>query len=90
MAVRIVKTKELDKCIKHELWGANNNFKQWQIGDILIVTVDRKFAAIAEVTGEVFMDDLRIWEGDYFPYRIPIKFNCILNKSLSEKSCCLK
>jgi hypothetical protein len=80
MAVRMAKISavELKNCVKHGLWGSNNSLSKWQIKDMLILYADRKLAAVAEVTGEAFMDDLPVWGNGLFPYRIPVIFKYVL------------
>ena len=83
MKVRMAKIakEELGNCIKHQVWGSNDdkNLKKWQIGDKLIIyiyTTDgtRKLAALAEISGGVYMDDLPVWGNGVFPFRLPLKF----------------
>lgn len=80
MNVRMAKIskKELDNCIKYEVWGANTdrNLNTWKEGDKLLLYTDgeRKLAAVAEVIGKVYMDDLPVWENGLFPFRLPLKF----------------
>lgn len=80
MAVRMAKISagELKDCVKYGLWGSNNSLSKWQIKDMLILYADRKLAAVAEVTGEAFMDDLPVWGNGLFPYRIPVIFKYVL------------
>lgn len=80
MIVRMARTKELEKCVKHSIWGAHKSLSKWQIGDILILYVDKKLAAVAEVNGEAFRDNTPIWGNGVFPCRIPVKFNYVLPK----------
>ncbi len=82
MVVRIGKTSEkaLETCTKYGLWGEKNSLAKWEIGDQLILYVNKKLAAVAEVTGKAFKDNSPIWEQGIFPSRIPIKFNYILKK----------
>ncbi len=84
MIVRMAKISLNDfvESVKHGLWGSKiNSLSKWNPGDKLIFNVDRKLAAVAEVTGEAFKDETPLWGNGTFPYRIPIKFNCILKEN---------
>ena len=66
-------------CIKRGLWGAKiNKIRKWKEGDKLLFFVDKNLAAIAEVIGNPFYDEAKIWPDDLYPYRIKIKFKHIL------------
>jgi len=68
-------------CLKHSLWGSRSaRFKDWQQGDYLSFIVEKALAGLAEIAGEPFQSDKRVWDNDLFPYRIPIKFIHILAK----------
>lgn len=81
MKARIAKVDEqqFSNCVKHKLWGANHTFiDKWDIGELLIFSIDRKIAAIAEITGKSYMDDTVIWDNGLFWNRIPLEFRHIL------------
>jgi hypothetical protein len=68
--------------LKYSLWGSRSaRFKDWQKGDLLAFIVDKALAGYAEVSGESFRSDERVWDDGLFPYRISIKFRCVLNKN---------
>ncbi|MBA4496439.1 hypothetical protein ACFO25_16915 [Paenactinomyces guangxiensis] len=80
--MRIVKVDEYQflTCFKAGLWGSHNNrFKQWKSGELLVFTVDKQIAALAEVTGEPFYSEDTIWENRLYPHRIQIKFLYVLS-----------
>lgn len=61
--------------LKFGLWGSNiARFKHWQVGDRLVLVVEKALAGIAEIAGEPFVSEQPIWDGGLFPYRIPLKF----------------
>ena len=67
------------QCFKHSLWGANNVFiSKWEIGDRLIFKVGDKLIAVAEITGEAFMDDSIIWSNGLYWNRVPLNFIKVL------------
>ena len=67
--------------MKYSLWGSRSaRFKDWQKGDKLAFIVDKALAGYAEVSGEPFRSDERVWDNALFPWRIPIKFQYVLTK----------
>ncbi len=83
LRLRITKVDEYQflSCLKHSLWGSKaDRFKTWQKGDFLVFIVDKALAGYAEVSGESFSSNEKIWDNGLFPYRIPIKFKQILAK----------
>ncbi len=70
---------QLLTCFKHSIWGSEpNRFKDWQKGDSLAIIVDKKLAALAEISGEPFFSREKIWDNGLYPNRIPLRFNSIL------------
>jgi hypothetical protein len=68
--------------LKYSLWGSRSaRFKDWQKGDQLAFIVDKALAGYAEVSGEAFRSDERVWDNGVFPWRISIKFQYILSKN---------
>ncbi len=81
MQVRLTKVDEFQllTCLKRGLWGSRSaRFRQWLVGDKLIVLSGKAVAALAEVTGEPFVAKDRVWDNGLFPHRIPIKFTHVL------------
>jgi hypothetical protein len=79
--LRITKVDEYQflTCLRHSLWGSRSaRFKDWQKGDYLAFIVDKALAGYAEVAGEPFRSEEKVWDNGAFPYRIPIKFHQIL------------
>jgi hypothetical protein len=75
-----VRTTKLDEfqfltCLRHGLWGSRSaRFKDWRVGDKLILLVGNAVAGLAEVTGAAFVSNDPVWDNDLFPHRIPISF----------------
>lgn len=67
------------QCYKYNLWGANSTFiSKWKVGDQLVFKVDKKLVAVAEITGEAYMDNVVIWSNGLFWNRVPLKFTKVL------------
>ena len=84
MRVRITKVDEYQflSCLKHSLWGSKSaRFKNWRKGDYLVFIVDKALTGYAEISGEPFQSDEKVWDDGLFPYRIPLKFRQILAKT---------
>jgi hypothetical protein len=84
LRLRITKVDEYQflTCFKYSLWGSRSaRFKDWQKGDYLAFIVDKALAGYAEVSGEPFRSNERVWNNGLFPWRIPIKFQHILTKN---------
>ena len=65
--------------MKLGVWGSDiDRFSDWKKGDILAFKVGKSLAGIAEVTGEAFFSEKRIWQTGFYPFRIPIKFTHFL------------
>lgn len=82
MRVRIVTLaeKHLLQCIHHGVWGSTlPRFKNWKKGDLLVFSVNRKLAALAEVAGKSFESEELVWDNGVFPHRIPIRFSQVLS-----------
>jgi len=80
MRVRLTKVDEHQflTCIKHSVWGSNSaRFKDWQIGDFLVFTVNKAVAGLAEVSGAPYTAQTIIWDHGTFPFRIGINFTHI-------------
>ena len=81
MRVRLSSIDEyqLLTCYKHELWGSKSDrFSDWQQGDYLLLTVNKTLAALACVSGKAFKSNERVWDNGLYPFRIPIKFQVIV------------
>jgi hypothetical protein len=82
--LRIAKVDEYQflSCLNHSLWGSRSaRFKDWQKGDYLVFIVDKALSGYAEVSGEAFQSNEKVWDNGIFPYRIPIKFRQIIAKT---------
>jgi hypothetical protein len=83
MKTRIAKVDEFQflTCLKYGLWGGNTNLvKSWNDGDVLVLSIDKEIAAIAEIVGQSFVSDDVIWDNGFFGYRIKLNFIHILAK----------
>jgi len=81
LRLRITKVDEYQflSCLKHSLWGSKTaRFKNWQKGDYLVFIVDKELSGYAEVCGEPFKSNEKVWDDSVFPYRIPIKFRQVI------------
>ena len=81
MRIRITKVDEFQllTCLQHGLWGSNSaRFRDWRIGDGLVITVDKKLTALAEVSGPPFVSHDTVWDNGVYPHRIALKFKSFL------------
>lgn len=81
MRVRLSSIDEFQllTCFEHELWGSKTDrFGDWQQGDYLLLTVNKTLAALACVSGKSFKSDEKVWDNGLYPFRIPIKFQIIV------------
>ena len=81
MRVRLSSIDEyqLLTCFEHGLWGSKTDrFGDWQQGDFLLLTVSKTLAALAQVSGKPFKSNEKVWDNGLYPYRLPIKFQVIL------------
>jgi hypothetical protein len=84
MRIRLSKVEEFQllTSVQHGLWGSNSaRFKDWRIGDGLVITVDKKLAALAEVSGPPFVSRQEVWDNGLYPHRIPMNFTHFLRPS---------
>ena len=66
---------QLLTCLKHSLWGARSaRFKSWREGDHLAIIVEKRLAALAEVSGPAFKSREKVWDNGLFPHRVPLRF----------------
>ncbi len=75
--VRVASADEVQflTSLKFGVWGSSTaRFRQWQVGDRLVLVVEKALAGVAEVAGEPFVSEQSIWDHGLFPYRIPLKF----------------
>lgn len=80
--VRITKVDELQflTCFKYGLWGSKTaRFRNWKIGDKLIFMVDKKIAAIAEISSAPFVSDVEVWCNGSYPNRVELNFLIVLS-----------
>lgn len=79
--LRITKVDEYQflTCVKTSLWGSRTaRFKDWQIGDLLVIFVGKYLACLGHVSGPPFKSSDEVWDNDLFPHRIPIAFDVLL------------
>src|SRR3989442_367904 len=81
MRLRLTKVDEFQflTCVQHEVWGSNTaRFRDWKVGDHLVIIVNKALAALAEVTGKPLVPKRRVWDNGLLPHRIPIRFTHVL------------
>jgi hypothetical protein len=79
--LRLTKIDEyqLLTCFKYGLWGSRSaRFKTWREADRFAVIVDKRLAALAEVSGKAFESKNKVWDYGVFPHRIRLKFTHVL------------
>lgn len=74
MRITSLEEKQLQECLLSSLWGSKHSFKDWEIGDILVLCVNKEIAAVAKVSGPQFISSTPIWENGLFPIRMPLIF----------------
>lgn len=83
MRLRVTKVDEYQflTCVKHEIWGSRSaRFSDWQVGDYLVIIVDKHVAGLAEISGKSFLSEAKVWDNGLFPNRIPLKFKSLFDK----------
>jgi hypothetical protein len=61
-------------CVEHGVWGASRDrLKKWKAGDDLVIIGD-DFLGLAEISGAPFTSEDLIFDGAFYPYRVPIDF----------------
>ncbi|MDP1623165.1 MAG: hypothetical protein Q8M08_12595 [Bacteroidales bacterium] len=83
MRLRVTKVDEYQflTCVKHEIWGSNSaRFSDWQVGDYLVILVDKYVAGLAVISGKSFVSQSKVWDNGLFPNRIPVKFKYLFDK----------
>jgi len=66
-------------CVKKSLWGSRSDrFKDWRVGDILVIFVGKYLAGLGRVAGERYKSVDQIWDNGLFPHRIPLTFDVVL------------
>ncbi len=82
MAVYLQSTTEenLYLGILAKTWGSKTNkLSHWVPGDVMIVYVDRKLAALFTVTGKQFYDETPRWPNDIYPYRVHAQLEKVIH-----------
>ena len=83
MRLRLTKIDELQflTCFEKKLWGSKlNRFGSWEVGDYLVFIIDKNIAGLAEISGKPFFSEKKVWDGDIYSHRVPIKFNRVFLK----------
>lgn len=82
MVVRVATVDEYQFliCLKHQVWGANNRAKKWEIGSYLVFTIEKNIVALAKVIGDPYFSNEIIWDNGLFEYRNPLEFIHILSR----------
>lgn len=84
MKVRVASVDEYQflTCLKYGLWGANTRRSvNWEPGDMLIFSVNKKITALAQVIGEPFTSSDIIWDDGLYPYRVKLSFVHVLSEN---------
>jgi hypothetical protein len=75
LRIFILDERQFLTCVKYLLWGSGRtHINKWNIGDFLVLIVDKRLAGLAEVSGKPFTSDKKIWDKAVFPHRVRIKF----------------
>ena len=75
--VRVTKIDEFQflTCLRAGLWGSKSaRFKDWRMGDYLVLLSGNTVGGLARVSGKPFKKDSRVWDNGLFPHRIPLEF----------------
>lgn len=68
-----------DVVVASGVWGANRSlFGKWGQGETLILLVGKEGVVTATVSGQTFVSDQMIWEGDLYEHRIPVHIEKVL------------
>lgn len=81
LRLRMTKVDEYQflTCVKHSLWGSKTDrFREWHVGDLLVIFVDKFLAGLGRVSGPTYKASDQVWDNGLFPHRIPIKFEVVL------------
>ena len=74
LRVASVKNEQFETCLLYKVWGSNkSNIRDWKIDDYLVFKVGNEYKALVQITGELYEDDLLIWDNGFYPYRLPFK-----------------
>src|SRR5260370_4252887 len=66
-------------CVKHSVWGSKTGrFKEWHVGDLLVIFIGKFLAGLGHVTGPAYKSSDQVWDNGLFPHRIPISFDVLL------------
>ncbi len=87
--LRIAKANasQLSVCIQNGLWAATKNrLAGWNLGDRLLVFAEDGQILLGTVTGPWYESDLLIFEGGFFPYRIPLNIGTIVDSPRSAST----
>ena len=78
--LQLTTEENLYLCILDGVWGSKTSkIARWEPGDHLIVYVGRALAALFTITGEPYYEELPIWPGDMYPYRVPIQLEKVIH-----------
>lgn len=82
--LRIAKanSSQLSVCIQNKLWAATRNrLSAWKAGERLLVFAENGPLVLGSISGPSYESDLLIFEGGFFPYRIPLSISVIVEPS---------
>lgn len=79
--LRIAKadSAQLAVCIEEGLWAATKNrLLRWRVGENLLVFAEGGPLILGSIDGQSYESDLLIFEGGFFPYRIPLRISDVV------------
>jgi hypothetical protein len=72
----------LHLCVLHGLWATKKNkLASIKQGDVLVIYVERRLAALFSVKSKTFTSEVPVWPDDLYPYRIEIELQKIVPQS---------
>ncbi|WP_313120318.1 hypothetical protein [Proteiniclasticum ruminis] len=86
MRVASISEEQFSKCKKYKLWGSERpTIMKWTEGELILFKTKDRIMGLAEVIGKPFEDNLLIWEGGLYPYRVPIVIIKEYNSFIGDK-----
>jgi hypothetical protein len=66
-------------CLEYGVWGATRNrLQKWTVGSQLVIIGSTDLIALADVCGEPFISEDLIFNGGFYPFRIPVSFKRVI------------
>jgi hypothetical protein len=71
--------KFADVVVAKSVWGSNRSrFGKWELGETLVLLIDKEGVLVATVGGKPITSNQMIWEDDLYEYRIPVRVEQVL------------